>query len=179
MAILSSLPGISVTVHNDQGQFPEYADPESVMIANPGLPSSVVTSTYIEVPPDGGRFWLKFHVEEPYQHDPYHVIFTFSPSDILDPIDTGCGPWDLVSHGWWEYEVVGYYQEEDGVTLGRDFQFTKLNLLPGDGEGMGLSEAERIEMESIGTLEIRVLLGKRKKPQASELPRKLNQSTCE
>jgi hypothetical protein len=71
----------------------------------------------------------------------------------------------------WEDRLNGYYDTYDSAPLYRSFQFTKLNILPGNGESDGISETERNRMEKLGMLQVRVLLGKLDKPKASKMAR--------
>ncbi|KFZ08144.1 hypothetical protein V502_09514 [Pseudogymnoascus sp. VKM F-4520 (FW-2644)] len=167
MAVLFYLPGISVTVHNAQGQLPEYADSKPDIVENLESHPSVVVSNYIEAPPDGGRFWLKFCVEAPYMHSPHRTIFAFE-DPVGGRIEASCDRRGLVNGESWELLFGGYYDEVETVPLYRSLQFTKLNILPGDGESNGISETGRKRMERIGTLQVRVLLGKWDKPLVSE-----------
>ncbi|OBU01348.1 hypothetical protein VE01_00136 [Pseudogymnoascus verrucosus] len=168
MAILSILPKISVTVHNAQGQLPEYADDEPDAVKKQNSPFSVVVSNYVEVPSDGGPFWLKFRVEAPYTHRPNRIIFAFEdPAGYL--VQMSCGPHDLVNAEPWERLMDGYYDYADEEALFRSFQFTKLNILPGDGESDDISEMDRKRMAKLGMLEVRVLLGTWQHSEGSEM----------
>jgi hypothetical protein len=160
MAILSSLPGISVTVHNAQGQFPEYADAEPDVVKDLESPSSIVVSNYIEIPPDGGPFWLKFRVEAAYKYDgPYDTFFLFEVPGTTRRQGSGYHP---SKEKPWETTYEGYEAtNEQGLVL-RAIQFAKLKVLPSVDKSDGLSAKEKSKMESIGTLHIRVLLAERR-----------------
>lgn len=159
MAVLSSLPGISITVHNGQGQLPEYADAEPDVVKNLKSPSSVVVSNYIEAPSDGGPFYLKFRVEAPYMHNPHSILFRYVIPGTSSSIGKSCRPIDLENKESWETALDGYnYTHERGRVL-RSFQFTKLKILPGDDQSLGISEIEESKMDSIGVFQVRVLLG--------------------
>lgn len=160
MAILPSLPGISVTVHNGQGELPEYPDAEPDVVEDLESPSSVVVSNYIEAPPDGGPFWLKLSVEAPFKHGPNRIIFEFEGPNGLNLV-TSCGLQNMKKGKTWEDTFQGYGDERRPIY--RSFQFMKLKILPGDGQSDDISEAERTNMEAIGMLQVRVLLVKRKK----------------
>lgn len=159
MAILSSLPGISVTVHNAQGQLPEYADAEPDVVKKLESPTSVVVSNYIEAPPDGGPFWLKFRVEAPYMHNPNSIMFRYDIPGTNIIVGRNCWPLDLENKESWESVFKGYAATHEGGEIFRSFQFTKLKILPGDDQSLRISEMEESKMDSIGVFEIRVLLG--------------------
>lgn len=161
MAILPSLPNIYVAVHNDQGELTEYPDTEPDAVENLKSPSSIVVSNYIEAPSDDGPFWLNFIVEPPYQHNPHSILFVFEPLDADFTITRACDPGDLMDDDdWWDRDLKGYAETDRQVPVMRCFQFSTLKILPGDGENDNLLETERKNMESIGKLQIRVLLGK-------------------
>lgn len=63
----------------------------------------------------------------------------------------------------------GYYDYADEEALFRSFQFTKLNILPGDGESDNISEMDRKRMAKLGMLEVRVLLGTWQHSEGSEM----------
>ncbi|KFY65490.1 hypothetical protein V497_01381 [Pseudogymnoascus sp. VKM F-4516 (FW-969)] len=160
MAIHSSFPRISVTVHNAQGQLPEYADAEPDVVKNLKSPSSVVVSNYIEAPSDGGPFWLKFGVEAPYMHSPHIILFIYDVQGTSIRDGRSCGPLDLKNKQSWGKEMKGYRATNDRGRVFRDFQFTKLEILPGDDQSLGISETEESKARNTGVFEVRVLLGR-------------------
>jgi hypothetical protein len=161
MAVLSSLPGISVTVHNAEGELPEYTDSEPDVVKNLKSPSSVVVSNYIEAPSDGGLFWLKFRVEPPYKHDGYGIEFRPEISGVYIKNGVICHPQDMEVDGSWEAVLKHTHTiDENGLVL-RYFQFAKLKILPGNGHRV--SEKQRLDMENIGMLQIRVFLSNPKR----------------
>lgn len=159
MAVISSVPGISVTVHNEEGELPEYADTEPSIVEGLQSPPSVVVSNYIEVPPNGGPFWLEFSVQSSCMHPPHGVLFGFEvPSgDIRN--------WMIYTSKWFgnillRGESEGYAGGDELNPVFTSFKFDKLKKLSGDGESDGLSPTERKRMESIGMFQIRIILGK-------------------
>jgi hypothetical protein len=163
MAILPSLPGISVTVHNAKGQLPEYADAEPDVVKNLRSPSSVVVSNYIEAPPDGGPFWPKFRVDAPYTHGPHRIYFMVNIPGVDIRRGMSCGPSDVKEERSWENVLEGYDDIDERGPVYRNFQFTKLKILSDDGQSDGLSEKQNSQVAGIGTLQVRVLLGERGK----------------
>ncbi|OBT54219.1 hypothetical protein VE04_06342 [Pseudogymnoascus sp. 24MN13] len=161
MAVLPSLPSISVSVHNDKGQLPEYGDSQPDIVQDLESPSSVVVSNYIEAPPDGGPFWFKFRVEAPYIHGPHRIMFRYEIPGTNDDSGKSCGPSDLGNRGSWETAFKGYTGIDGRGPVFRDFWFGKLRILPGDEQRNGIFGTRKSKMESLGTLQIRVLLGKR------------------
>ncbi|KFY53183.1 hypothetical protein V496_07833 [Pseudogymnoascus sp. VKM F-4515 (FW-2607)] len=159
MAIIPSVPGIPVTVHNAQGQLPEYADTEPSIVE--GLQSPpVVVSNYIEVPPDGGPFWLNFCVRSSCMHPPHGVMFGFEdPGGDIRNWMIYTSKWSL-GNEWLLGASEGYAGGDELNPVLRSFKFDKLKILSGDGESDGLSPTERKRMESIGMFQIRIIPGK-------------------
>lgn len=121
MAVLSSLPGIFVAVHNDQGQLPEYADADPDIVKDLESPPSVVVSNYVEAPLGGGPFWFKFRVEEPYTHQPHRVMFRYEIQGSDDNSGKSCGPQDVEDTGFWETTFKGYTGTDERGTVFRKF----------------------------------------------------------
>ncbi|OBT82949.1 hypothetical protein VE02_08170 [Pseudogymnoascus sp. 03VT05] len=63
----------------------------------------------------------------------------------------------------------GYYDYAGAEALFRSFQFTKLNILPRDGESDDISAMDRKRMAKLGMLEVRVLLGTWRHSDGSEM----------
>lgn len=143
MAVLPSLPGISVAVHNDQGQLPEYADAEPDIVQDLESPSSVVVSNYIEVPLDGGPFWFKFRVEAPYMHHPNRIMFRYEIPGTDDNSGKSCGTQDLGNSDSWETLMKRYTGTDERGLIFRNFWLAKLRILPGDGQRNGITEMEK------------------------------------
>ncbi|OBT67069.1 hypothetical protein VE03_04448 [Pseudogymnoascus sp. 23342-1-I1] len=150
MAVLSSLSGISVAVHNDQGQLPEYADAEPDIVKDLELPGSVVVSNYIEAPPGGGPFWFKFRVESPHTHGPHRIMFRYEIQGTDDNSGKSCGPLDLENREFWETSFTGYTRTDERGPVFRNLWFAKLRIIPGDGQSNGITETEKSKMETIG-----------------------------
>ncbi|ELR04764.1 hypothetical protein GMDG_06992 [Pseudogymnoascus destructans 20631-21] len=176
MAILPSFPGISVTVHNAQGQLPEYADVEPNIVEGLQSPLSVVTSNYIEVPPDGGPFWLNFYVRSDYMHAPHGVMFGFEdPGADIRNWMSYTSNWSN-DNKWLRGASEGYAGGNERNPLVRTFKFDKLKILSGDGESDGLSLTERKKMESMGMFQIRIIPGKPDEARASQWTQGLKQA---
>ncbi|OBT79996.1 hypothetical protein VF21_01059 [Pseudogymnoascus sp. 05NY08] len=168
MAILPGFPGIGVAVYNAQGKLPEYADTEPNIVEGLQSPPSVVASNYIEVPPDGGPFWLKFYVGSAYMQAPHGAMFGFEDpaADVQN--------WMSYTSKWSDDSKLllgvskGYVGSDGRNPVVRSFQFDKLKILSGNGERDGLSPTERRKMESMGIFRIRILPGKPDKAGASQ-----------
>ncbi|KFY23371.1 hypothetical protein V493_05898 [Pseudogymnoascus sp. VKM F-4281 (FW-2241)] len=160
MAVIASIPGIAVTVHNAQGQLPEYTDTEPDVVEGLQSTPSVVVSNYIEVPPDGGPFTLRFSINIGHMHNPHGVMLGFE-----DP-SAGIQNWASYTFNWTEDKKwlmgtsEGYIHSDERSTVFRSFKFDKLKILAGDGESHGLSKTERLKMGSMGMFQIRLIPGK-------------------
>lgn len=78
----------------------------------------------------------------------------------------------------WIYESRGYSDNDERGPIFRSFKFAQLKVLSGDGQSDGLSETERMKMESIGVFEIRILVGRLSPVGGLQLARKPKQENC-
>jgi len=129
MAILSSLPGVSVTIHTEKGQLTEYPDDEPEHVEGLKVSQDRVVSSYVEGE-SGALFWFQLQVDkscDKYSSHPLFFLFEVNGERLR----TGghCYPQKIPGQLWMT-EKRGIPLNTDAGPMLKRFKFITLESVP-------------------------------------------------
>jgi hypothetical protein len=129
MAILRSLPGISVTMHTGKGQLTEYPDDEPEHVEGLQVSQDRVVSNYVEGE-SGELFWFQLRVDKPYDsHSSHPLSFRFELNGERLTSGEGYCPKKNRNQAWVK-ERKGIQLNTDAGPMLKRFKFVTLESVP-------------------------------------------------